>query len=116
MPVSDLRTLEGKALEGLTAVVRKVSHGVALRITLEDMESDDLTNWIYTALLRLVTKPSECILVLDFGNPDFSDLEAVAEIIVANFHKVMEIGMWGQVIWYATSYPEAESQHLRMDT
>jgi hypothetical protein len=103
---SDLRTIEGKAFDGLRAVIRNVSHGLALRITAEDMERDDLRNRIHAALLRLVIKPSECMLILDFGSPDFSDLAAVAEIAVANFQKIMEIGLWGQVIWQATSYPE----------
>jgi len=105
--VSDLRTIEGKAYDGLRTVIRDVSHGLALRITAEDIERDDLKTRIHTALLRLAIKPSECFLILDFGSPDFSDLPVVAEIIVASFQKVMEIGLWGQVIWQATSYPEA---------
>jgi hypothetical protein len=51
-------------------------------------------------------KPQECILILDFGKAEMSDPEAVSDILLAEFQKVMEIGLWGQVVWHATSYPE----------
>jgi hypothetical protein len=112
--VADLCTIEGSAFRGIQKVVRDASsYGLALRITAEDLERDDLRNRVHAALLRLAIKPSECFLILDFGNLAISEVSTVAEIVVANFHKVMEIGLWGQVIWQATSFPEVNPSSPR---
>jgi Beta protein len=51
-------------------------------------------------------KPGDCILLLDFSGADLSLPETVAEIIVASYQRVMEIGLWHRVVFQATSYPE----------
>ncbi len=104
--VSDLRTVEGGAHNAICIVVRDMSHGLALRVTLDDLIRGDLRKRIHAALLKLILKPQECILILDFGNAEMSNPDAVGDILVAEFQKVMEFGLWGQVIWHATSYPE----------
>jgi hypothetical protein len=104
--VSDLSTIEGPALEGIQRVIKDALQGMALRVTADEVEQDGFAKRVQSALLKVGIKPTDCVLVLDFGSPDFSQADVVAEIIVDKFQRVMEIGLWGQVIWQATSYPE----------
>lgn len=104
--VSDLWTIEGSAFDAIDTVVRDITHNLALRITLDDLTRDDLRKRIHAELLKLALKSQECILILDFGKAEMSNPEAVSDILLAEFQKVMEFGVWGQVIWHATSYPE----------
>lgn len=104
--VSDLRTVEGKCCEAIQTTVHDITHSFALRITLDELSRSDLQERIHSALLKLVLKPQECFLIMDFGKAEMSDPEAVGDILLAEFQKVMDIGLWGQVIWHGTSYPE----------
>jgi hypothetical protein len=106
IPVSDLRTIEGSAFDAIHTVVREITQNFALRITLDDLARGDLRKRIHAVLLKLALKPQNCILLLDFGKAEMSNPEAVSDILLAEFQKVMEFGLWGQVIWQATSYPE----------
>ncbi|MGJ5175785.1 beta family protein [Bradyrhizobium oligotrophicum] len=106
IPVVDLRTVERGALDAIRSVVHRLTHNLALRVTLDDLTRTDLRTRIHSALLKISLKPQDCILILDFGKAELSDPQAVGEILLAQFQKVMELGLWGQVIWHATSYPE----------
>ena len=111
IPVSDLRTVEGSAYNAVHTVVRDISHNLALRVTLDDLTRGDLQKRIHAVLLKLVLKPQECILILDFGKAEMSNPEAVSDILLAEFQKVMEFGLWGQVIWHATRLPRKKSRN-----
>src|ERR1700726_4265686 len=100
IPVTDLQTVEGRCLEAIQTIVRNVTHTFALRITLDDLTRSDLRRRIHSTLLKLVLKPQECFLILDFGKAEMSDPDWVSEILLGEFQKVMEIGLWGQVIWH----------------
>jgi hypothetical protein len=110
--VSDLRTIEGECSEAIRTTIHNVTHSFALRISLDELSRSDLRKRIHSALLQLVLKPQECFLILDFGKAELSNPEAVGDILSAEFQKVMEIGLWGQVIWHGTSYPEKTRQAL----
>jgi hypothetical protein len=106
IPVSDLRTIESEAFDGLQAVVRRHTGSMAIRVPFEDLVRADVRRRIQNVLLRLVLKPSDCVLILDFADADLSDPDAAVEVTVAKFQQMMEIGLWGQIIWQATTYPE----------
>lgn len=106
VPVSDLRTIEGIAFDAIRSVIHRITHNLALRVTLDDLTRTDLRTRIHRALLKLGLKPQDCFLILDFGKAELSDPQVVGDILLAEFQKVMEFGLWGQVIWHATSYPE----------
>jgi hypothetical protein len=107
IPVATLEDLEGPSLAGFHKAVLNFSHCIALRITLDDLGRPDLRSRIHRGLLSLVLKPSECVLILDFSNAELSAPEMVAEITLGAYQSVMEIGLWGRVIWQGTSYPES---------
>jgi hypothetical protein len=93
--VSDLRTVEGSAFDAVETVVRNITHNLALRITLDDLTRGDLRKRIHAELLKLALKPQECILIMDFGKAEMSNPEAVSDILLAEFQKVMDFGVWG---------------------
>lgn len=104
--VADLSDLEQFLGRGAIAVLNASEGPLALRLRPEDIEDPAISTRVQKVLLSLVRKPSETILVLDFGNTDFSDTTIVAEVMVATLQRVLAIGMWAHVIWQATSYPE----------
>ena len=106
IPAADLRTLESEALSGFARVAADYSGSIALRIKAADLERSDITNRIHNLLRKLVLKPSECFLIMDFENLVALEPDDIAQVLAANFHRVMEIGLWGQVIWVSTTYPE----------
>ncbi len=105
-PVADIVDIEQFMRPGLSAVLVGSKTPLALRLRPEDIEDDSLATRVQRVLLSLVRKPSETLLVLDFGNTDYSDTSLVAEVMVATLERVLAIGDWLQVIWHATSYPE----------
>ena len=105
--VADLQNLESFMLAAAREVLRSQQTPFALRLKPEDIEDDGLSNRIQRVLLSLVRKPSETLLLLDFGNSiDHSNTADVAEIMVATLQRVSAIGLWSQVVWQSTTYPE----------
>lgn len=104
--VADLSDLEQFMRNGAMAVLAASRVPFALRLGPDDIEEGSLATRVQQVLLSLVRKPSETLLILDFANSDFSDTAVVAEVLVAALQRVMSVGLWGQVIWQATSYPE----------
>lgn len=105
--VADLRTLDGTLARSVAIVLAEANSPFALRLKPEDIEDEALTRRIQRALLSVVRKPSETLLVLDFGNSlDFSSTSDIADVMVSTLARLLDIGLWSQVIWQATSYPE----------
>lgn len=104
--VADLTDLEQFLGRGALAVLDASKGPLALRLRPEDIEDPGVAARIQRVLLSLVRKPSETILILHFGNTDFTDTSVVAEVMVATLQRVMGIGLWAHVVWQATSYPE----------
>jgi Beta protein len=105
--VADLQNLESFMYAAAQEVLRSQQTPFVLRLKPEDIEDDELSNRIQRILLSLVRKPSETLLLLDFGNSiDHSNTAEVAEIMVATLQRVSEIGLWAQVVWQSTTYPE----------
>nr|WP_306264727.1 hypothetical protein [Pararhizobium sp. IMCC3301] len=107
VPTADLRTLEGDALKGFAQVAVDYTGSMAIRLRAADLERSDVTSRIHRVLRELVLKPSDCFLIMDFENLVALQPDDIALILAANFQRVMEIGLWGQVIWVSTTYPEA---------
>ncbi len=105
--VADLSDIERFMRNGAAALLSGSRAPFALRLRPGDIEDDSLSTRVQRVLLSLVRKPSESLLVLDFGNTDFSDAGVVAEVMVATLQRVMSVGIWAHVIWQATSYPES---------
>jgi hypothetical protein len=50
--------------------------------------------------------PSDCSVIADFGGFDFSNPDIVAPIIGGALELLQEVGVWGQIVFQGTNYPE----------
>lgn len=104
IPTVDLRTNEERL-----AVIRTywldTNCGLAIRITLDNLTDSDLTAKLHALLLRLVAKPSECLLVLDLSDADLSDVDSFSTFVLDWILKVQKIGLWRRVVVESSNYP-----------
>lgn len=105
IPVTTLADAEGPRLSAFRKIVDGDGAGMCLRLTLTDLADPDLRARAHRALLKLVIKPHQCLLMLDFSDADLDNTAVAAELVVGAYQRVMEIGLWHQVIFQATGYP-----------
>ena len=106
IPVAGLRELEGNAFSAFQKAIHENGNGLALRLTLDEMNDAGLATRVQKMLLRLTLKPQECIILADFSGAELSSPETVAEIILSVFQNIIEIGVWRRVVFEASSYPD----------
>lgn len=106
IPVAALSDLQGHRLRAYQSIAHPENIGFALRLTLNDLGDLNLRARVHAALLKLVAKPHQCLLILDMSGADFSQISPMAEYYALAYQQVMEIGLWRRVIVQATSYPE----------
>lgn len=106
MPVFGLSDIEGGLGLAVQRTLEVTRDGLAIKVTLADLLDPDLTGRLHRALLKLVLKPHECVLILDFAQADLS-ISGVHETVVGSFRQISEIGLWNAVVFQATNYPEA---------
>ncbi|WGM32716.1 beta family protein [Brevundimonas sp. NIBR11] len=105
-PVFGLGDIEGALGPAVQRTLAVTQDGIAIRVTLTDLLDPDLTTRLHRALLKLVLKPHECVLILDFSQADLT-LFGVHETVIGSFRQISEIGLWNAVVFQATNYPEA---------
>jgi hypothetical protein len=106
IPVFELADYEGARLPGILTVVDGVGVGVAIRLSLTDLVDVKLRERLHRVLLKqLRLKPDSCALILDMSQADLS-LPDVHEMIITFFEQVTEVGLWHNVIFQGTNYPE----------
>lgn len=106
IPVATLADLEGSHSEAFRKVIDQQGHGLAIRLTIDDLNRADLAQRTHKLLLKIVMKPSECVLILDFSDADLTITTVAAEVIIGAYQSAMEIGLWQRTLFQATSYPE----------
>ena len=85
------------AIEGATKV--------AIRIESGEIDKE-LAGRVTVAMSALGVASSDCTILADFADADFSDAIAVANIAQAALEDLQGIGRWGQVVFQGTNYPE----------
>jgi hypothetical protein len=85
---------------------RNTGNGIALRLSFNDLNNPKLENTMQSRLLKLVAKPSECVLILDFAEAEISDVDAFATFAFEWIVRLLSYGQWRRVIFQATNYPE----------
>ena len=78
---------------------------IAVRVSSSEIDSD-LKRRVASAMSGSGISTRECVLLLDFADADFSDVEAVAEFTTAAMDTVQSIGLWQRVIFQGTNYPD----------
>ncbi|MBU3891060.1 beta family protein [Methylosinus sp. KRF6] len=77
----------------------------AIRIDSGEIDKE-LPSRIAVAMAALGLAPNDCTALADFGDADFSDASAVANIAQAALEDLQRIGRWRQVVFQGTNYPE----------
>jgi hypothetical protein len=105
MPVLDLRTNEYR-LESIRRHWIETQNGLALRLSLGDLQKAKLEGLVQQRLVGLGGKPSDCFLLMDFSEADLSDQEDFANFAYEWILKLQQIGNWRRIIIQATNFPE----------
>jgi hypothetical protein len=105
IPVLDLRTNEYR-FDSIKNHWLDTTNGLALRLSLADLQRNKLESLVQERLIRLVAKPSDCILLMDFSEADLSDVDDFSNFAYAWLLKLQQIGTWRRIVIQATNYPE----------
>jgi hypothetical protein len=85
------------AIESTTKAAIRVEYGETGR---------ELAGRIAAAMIALGLNPTDCTVLADFADADFSDAMAVANIAQAALEDLQRIGRWRQVAFQGTNFPE----------
>lgn len=105
IPVVDLRT-NSHRIEAIRDYVQTTSSGVAIRISIADVDKRELESRVTNLLEKIGVSFNEAILQLDFGEATILDTNNFADLIVNSFTRLMDIGPWERTIIAASNYPD----------
>jgi hypothetical protein len=105
IPMFDLKTTELRG-RAISSHWQSTKNGLALRLTLSDLSDTGLRAQIHSLLVKMVIKPQQCVLILDFSDADLSEVDAFAAFEAEWILRTQEFGLWRRVIVAATNYPE----------
>ncbi len=107
IPIVSLNDLLGEQVAAFrSAISEDTSPKLFIRIP-SDQLGLNVDTLIMSALERVGLAPAECSVIADFGNSDFTDPEIVADIIQGVLELLQEVGMWQQIIFQGTNFPES---------
>jgi Beta protein len=106
IPVMTLGDALGHRITAFRRVLAMES-ATKIAIRIESGEIDrDLLGRVAEAMSALGVTPSDCIVLADFSDADFTDAVAVANTAQAALEDLQGIGRWRQVVFQGTNYPE----------
>ncbi|MER8565951.1 beta family protein [Mesorhizobium sp. M0924] len=71
-----------------------------------ELADDERLNQVQGAIEQLGIQPSDCVVIADFHDAEFSDPDVVAPIIAGVLDTLQTSAHWQQIIFQGTSYPE----------
>lgn len=101
--LSDMLGVRGRAFQ--QALADEMPSRLAIRVESGELDKE-LDERVATAMSAFGLTPEACTLMLDFSDADMTDSEAVASVIVGALESVQEIGLWHEVVFQGTNYPE----------
>jgi hypothetical protein len=105
IPVFDMQTNEYR-LDAIREHWLQTNHGVALRLSLSDLGRGQLNTLVQERLLKLVVKPTDCFLLMDFSDAELSDRDDFGNFAYNWLLELRKIGTWRRIVFQATNYPE----------
>lgn len=105
IPLFDLQLNEHR-LSSIRDYWLQTKYGLALRLSLSDLDRKGLDAIVQKRLLALNAKPSDCILLIDFSDADLSHPQEFARFAHDWLFKLQQTGMWQRTVIQATNYPE----------
>ena len=108
IPVATLAQLKGEQMGAFQASLSdNTSSRIAFCINSTDfIDTPTLRDDLHRAVDELGLSPSECTIFLDFSDADLSLPEAVEGVIRGAFEDLQDMGLWSQLIFQGTNYPE----------
>jgi hypothetical protein len=105
-PVATLKDLTGRRAAAFRKAIASDSEiKLAIRITFEEFDAD-LEAHVHSAVSGFGINPRESVLFLDFCDAHFGDVDAVSEFSSLALERVQDIGLWSQVVFQGTNYPD----------
>ena len=105
IPVIDFQ-LDSIERQAIARFIRENACGSAIRLDLNNLASGNLQADLYKIMLEIISKPQDCILVLDLADADLSDVASFAGFVAEWIFRVQSFGLWRRVIVAATNYPQ----------
>lgn len=107
IPLASLDDLLGERVAGFrSAVASDMSPKLCIRIPSDQLVGLDAVPLLSKALERVGLTPDDCSVIADFCDSDFSDPEVVADIIQGVLELLQDAGMWQQIVFQGTNFPE----------
>ena len=78
----------------------------AIVVSAGELVSRDVLVPLLRHLEAMRLSPSDCSIIADFSDSDFTDADIVAPIIGGALELLQEMGVWGQVVFQGTNYPD----------
>jgi Beta protein len=106
VPLVALSDLTTDCREAYRAACGTGSIRLALAVPAGDLVGRGLLDLLLQHLEAMGLSPSECSIIADFGGLDFANPDVVAPIIGGALELLQEVGIWGQVVFQGTNYPD----------
>lgn len=78
----------------------------AILVSSGDLVGNELRSTLNTVLKLLCIDASDCVVVAEFSDVEFSDHVIVAPIIRGTLESLQDCGMWQHVIFQGSNYPD----------
>ncbi|WP_211441957.1 beta family protein [Collimonas humicola] len=107
IPMAMLRDLIGdEALAFKAAIPQDETLKFAICVASGELVNTDLGVQVNAALAKLGLNATNCAIIADFSDSDFSQPDHVAPVISGALEQLQELGAWQHIIFQATHYPE----------
>lgn len=106
IPLVTLADLTAESREAYRAASRADSIRLAIAVSFGDLVSRDALIPLLRHLEAMGLSPLDCSIVADFGGSDFANPDIVAPIISSSLELLQDVGVWGQVVFQGTNYPD----------
>src|SRR5215813_5343386 len=107
IPVASLADLEGARFQAFKdAIDRSAKLKLGLRVDLENIADVALGDRLRRVFDRLDFSQKDSVVLVEFGDADFSLPDIVADVIEGALETLEDIGLWNSIVFQGTSYPE----------
>lgn len=106
VPVATLDDMTGQRAPAFQRAMAKDDRvKMAVRVDYGDIDKT-LDARVRQAMSSFGIVPGDCVFLLDFAEADFSNVTAAAEVMNSALARVQAVGLWQDVVFQGTNYPE----------
>lgn len=105
-PVALLRDINQFPTGFRNSIARSDRVKFGIRVNSAELIESGLSEEVTRALFNLDLEASDCIVIADFGDADFSEPDIVAPIIGGTLERLQEIGLWQKIVFQGSNFPD----------